>query len=66
MGLAEPIEQSDSEEVNDNKNVRVSRVKSRKTITATINAISMCRRLLTVSIQMILPGNKQNVRVKNV
>lgn len=39
MGLAEPIEQSGDEEVDKNKDVRVSAVKNRKITTTTANEI---------------------------
>ncbi len=66
MGLAEPIEQSDSEEVDDNKDVRVSAVKGRKITTTTTNAIPAGGKLLTVSSKMTLPESGQDVKVKKV
>ncbi len=66
MGLAEPIEQSDSEEVDDNKDVRVSAVRGRKITTTTTSAIPAGGKLSIASIKVTLPKVVQNVRVKKV
>lgn len=58
MGLAEPIEQGDSEEVDDDKDVRVSIVKDRKIITTIASAIPASGKLLMTSFKVTLPEDK--------
>ena len=54
MGLAKPTKQSGNEEVDDDKNVRVSAVRSKKIITITISVIPAGGKLLTASTKMTL------------
>lgn len=55
MSLMEPIKQSSSDEVNENKDVKISIVKSKKITITIINTISAGIKLLTVSTNMTLP-----------
>ena len=66
MDLAKPIEQSSSEKVEDNKDVRASAVKSRKIITTTAYAILVGRKLLIALTKVILLEGGQNMKVKKV
>lgn len=54
MCLAELIKQSGNEEVDDDENVRVSTVKSKKITTTTGSAIPAGRKLLMTSRKVIL------------
>ena len=66
MILAEPIEQSDNKKVNDNKDVKVLVVKSRKITITTVSTIFVDRKLSTALIKVTLPKNGQDVRVKKI
>ncbi len=66
MGLAEPSEQSDNEEVNDDKDVKVLVVRGKKITTTTTSAIPAGGKLLTASFKMILLEDGQDVNVKKV
>ena len=54
----EPIEQSGSEKVDDNKDFRVSIVSDRKITTIIAYTIPASRKLLTISTKMILFENR--------
>ena len=60
------IRQSDSEEIDDNKDIKVSAIKGKKITTTTASAIFAGGKLLTISIKVTLPGGGQDVRVKIV
>ncbi len=66
MGLTESIKPSGSEEVDDDKDVRVSAVRGRKITTTIASAIPAGGKLLTVSTKVILPEGVQDVRVKKI
>ncbi len=66
MGLAEPTERGGSEEVDDDKDVRVSAVRGRKITTTTASAIPTSGKLSTASFKVTLPEGGQDVRVKKV
>ncbi len=66
MGLAELIEQSVSEEIDDNEDVRVLIVRGKKIITTTASVILVSRKLSTASIKVTLPEVGQDIRVKKV
>ena len=66
IGLVKLIEQSNSEKVNDNKDIRISVVRGEKITTTTASALFASRKLLMVSIKVILPEGKQNIRVKKI
>ncbi len=66
MDLAEPKEQSGSEQVNDNEDVRVSAVRGRKITITTASVIPVGRKLSTASLKMTLPESGQDVSVKKV
>ncbi len=54
MGLAKPTKQNGSEEVDDNKDVKVLAVRDRKIIITTTSAIPASGQLLTASSKVIL------------
>ena len=58
MDIAEIIKQNGSEEVNNNKNVRVSVVKGRKITTTTASAILVVRKLSMASTKVTLLGDE--------
>ncbi len=66
MGLTEPTERGGSENVDDNKDVRVSAVRGRKITTTTASAIPTGRKLSTASSKVTLAESGQDVRVKKV
>ncbi len=66
MGLAESIEQSDSEGANDNKDVKISAIRGRKIITITTSVIPASGKLLTISTKVTWPEDEQDMRVKKV
>lgn len=66
MGLAKSIKQNSSKKVNNNKDIRVLVIKSRKIPINTASAILISRKLSMISIKMILLENKQNVKVKKI
>ncbi len=66
MGLAEPTEESSSEEVDDDEDVRVSTVRGRKITTTIANAIPAGGKLSTASSKVTLLEGGQDVRVKKV
>ena len=66
MSLTKSIEQSDSERVDNNKNVRVLAIRGKKITTTTTSAIFVGGKLLTASIKVTLLENKQDVRLKKI
>ena len=66
MGLAKLTEQNDSEEVDDNKNIKRSAIKNRKISITTTNVIPVSRKQLIAWIKVTLSEDKQNMRVKKV
>ena len=66
MSLVEPTKQRSSKEVNDNKNVRMLAVRSRKITTTIISAILVSRKLSTISTKVTLPEVGQDVKDKKV
>ncbi len=66
MGLAEPTKRGGSEEVDNDKDIRVSEVKDRKITTTTASAILAARKLSTTSSKVTLLEGGQDVRVKKV
>ena len=67
MGLMKPIKQNNGEEINDDKNVRISLVKGRKITAITVSAISARKKLLTTSTNMtLLELDGQDMRVKKI
>ena len=65
MGLTKLTKQNSSEKVNDNKDVKVLAVRSRKITTTTItNTILVGQKLSMVAIKMTLSEGWQDVRVK--
>ncbi len=66
MGLAEPVKQSGSKEVNDDRNIRVSAVRKRKITTTIASAIPMSGKLSTASTKVTLLEGRQNMRVKKI
>ena len=66
MGLTEPTEQSDSKEVNDNEDVKVSAVRGRKIIITIVSVIPAARKLSTTSTKETLLEGRQDVKVKKI
>ena len=66
MSLAEPTKQSDSEEIDNNKDIRISIVRGRKIIITTASAIFVGGKLLMASTKKTLPKNEQDMKIKKV
>ncbi len=66
MGLAELTEQNDSEEVDDDEDVRLLAVRGRKITITTASAIPASGKLSIASTKVTLPEGMQDVRVKKV
>lgn len=66
MSLAKSIKQNSSEKVNNNKDVRVLIVKSRKIFINTASTILTSGKLSMISIKMTLLENKQDVKVNKI
>lgn len=66
MGLAESKEPTSSEKVDDNKDVRISAIKSRKIFTTTASAILVGKKRSIALIKVILVEDWQDVRVKKI
>ncbi len=58
MGLAEPTEQNGSEEVNDDKDIKVSAVRGKKITITTVSTILTGGKLLTASSKVTLPEGR--------
>lgn len=66
MSLAKSTKQNSSEEVNENKDIRVSVIRSRKITITTLSAIPAGGKLSTASAKIISIKGGQDVRVKKV
>lgn len=59
-------QQHSSEMVNENENVRVPLIRGRKIATITANAKPAVRKLLTMSIKMVLVEDRQDMSVSKI
>ncbi len=66
IGLLEYTKQNGSEEVDDDKDVRVSVVRGRKITITTISVILVGGKLLMKSTKMTLLEDRQYIRVKKI
>ena len=66
ISLAEPIKQNCSKKVDEDKDIRVLVVKSKKISTTIASAIFASGKLLTASTKVTLLEDGQDVRVKKV